>query len=267
MTSRLQRPCSVPGCPKAAARDGRCVDHAKTLRREQDQGKQKTAELGYGGDWQKARRMYLRRNPLCLNCLSKGKTTAATVVDHIIPHRGNKTLFWDQGNWQSLCAPCHNAKTFRETIGRSWGDQMPSVTVVCGPPGSGKTTWVRGRARSGDLILDLDTIWQALTGLPMYDRPDPLTSFVLAARDTIMRRLLNPSDVLHAWVIKGAPKAREREEFAQGYNAEIVVLAVPVSECMRRIALDERRVADRWLSIVEGWWSQYEAREGDVVIT
>jgi len=36
---------------------------------------------------------------------------AATVVDHIIAHKGNANLFWDESNWQALCKRCHNSKT------------------------------------------------------------------------------------------------------------------------------------------------------------
>jgi 5-methylcytosine-specific restriction protein A len=42
----------------------------------------------------------------------------ATVVDHVVPHRGDPVLFWEESNWQSQCQPCHDAKTARE--GR-WG--------------------------------------------------------------------------------------------------------------------------------------------------
>lgn len=35
----------------------------------------------------------------------------ASVVDHVIPHRGDKALFWDSDNWQPLCKPCHDRKT------------------------------------------------------------------------------------------------------------------------------------------------------------
>jgi 5-methylcytosine-specific restriction protein A len=43
---------------------------------------------------------------------------AATVVDHVVPHRGDQRLFWDTANWAPSCKPCHDAKTARE--GR-WG--------------------------------------------------------------------------------------------------------------------------------------------------
>lgn len=46
--------------------------------------------------------------------------TQATVVDHIVPHRGNAVLFWDETNWQSLCKGCHDsAKQSEEKQGFS----------------------------------------------------------------------------------------------------------------------------------------------------
>lgn len=68
-----------------------------------------TAERGYGGRWQKARATFLQRHPLCCYCQSQGRVTAATVVDHKVPHRGDQALFWDRCNWQSLCAKCHSS--------------------------------------------------------------------------------------------------------------------------------------------------------------
>jgi hypothetical protein len=40
--------------------------------------------------------------------------TAATLVDHIIPHREDEGLFWLEGNWQSLCNRCHARKGILE---------------------------------------------------------------------------------------------------------------------------------------------------------
>ena len=54
---------------------------------------------------------FLQAHPLCAECLRNGRYTAATVVDHIIPHRGDMSLFWDERNWQSLCERCHDEKT------------------------------------------------------------------------------------------------------------------------------------------------------------
>lgn len=68
-----------------------------------------SSQRGYDYKWQKAREQYLRDNPLCVYCARQGRTAAANIVDHIIAHRGDKDLFWDQANWQSLCKPCHDS--------------------------------------------------------------------------------------------------------------------------------------------------------------
>jgi 5-methylcytosine-specific restriction protein A len=70
-----------------------------------------SGERGYDRRWRKARSRFLALNPLCAKCLAVGRTTAATVVDHVKPHRGDKALFWDTTNWQALCTPHHNQKT------------------------------------------------------------------------------------------------------------------------------------------------------------
>lgn len=68
-----------------------------------------TAQRGYGGRWQRARRFFLQRNPLCVFCKEKGRIELATVVDHIEPHKGDPVLFWKYSNWQGLCKPCHDS--------------------------------------------------------------------------------------------------------------------------------------------------------------
>lgn len=68
-----------------------------------------SAQRGYGSRWQKARATYLRSHPLCVMCASRNIVMAATIVDHVIPHKGDQALFWDKDNWQSLCATCHNS--------------------------------------------------------------------------------------------------------------------------------------------------------------
>jgi len=53
----------------------------------------------YNAKWARMSKRFLI-GKLCLYCLQVGKTTAAEVTDHIIPHEGDVELFWDQSNWQ-----------------------------------------------------------------------------------------------------------------------------------------------------------------------
>lgn len=88
---------------------------------------------GYNYAWQKAREGYLAKHPFCVRCMAEAGITVtdkaevilecaersisvpwATVVDHREPHRGDKALFWDKNNWQSLCQTHHSRDKQRE---------------------------------------------------------------------------------------------------------------------------------------------------------
>ena len=57
--------------------------------------------------WKRTRLAQLMAEPLCCMCRDEGRITAATVCDHIAPHKGDEVLFWT-GPFQSLCKPCHD---------------------------------------------------------------------------------------------------------------------------------------------------------------
>ena len=58
--------------------------------------------------WQRLRQMVLSAHPLCSMCLLAGSVEAATVVDHVTPHRGDQELFWSVANLQAICKRCHD---------------------------------------------------------------------------------------------------------------------------------------------------------------
>ncbi len=82
---------------------------------------------GYTRRWELARKVFLAEHPLCAACSRRGIVVSATVVDHIMPHHGDGELFWDEGNWQPLCASCHDAKTAREDGGFGNKKGLPMV--------------------------------------------------------------------------------------------------------------------------------------------
>ena len=141
------------------------------------------------------------------------------------------------------------------------------VTLVCGAVGSGKTYYVQEHSQRGDLVVDLDLLYMAISGLPMYDRPTELLPFALVARKAIVRRLMQPSIIQRAWVITSNPTLGRRYEYA-AVGARIVVLEVPADECIRRVQADERRAPSDtdWTALIRDWWARYKRRRGDVVI-
>ncbi|MUG68654.1 HNH endonuclease [Paenibacillus campinasensis] len=110
-----KKPCKKPGCG-ALTRTGYCEKHI-SYKRKYDHERGSSAKRGYGRLWRRERAEFLRENPRCVLHWKAGRLVASTVVDHIIPHKGDPKLFWDKNNWQALCKKCHDTKTAREDGG------------------------------------------------------------------------------------------------------------------------------------------------------
>lgn len=72
-------------------------------------------QRGYTRKWYEAAKLYRSLHPHCEceECAQLGRVLPSEVVDHKIPHRGNRTLFWDVNNWQAMAKVCHDKKTAR----------------------------------------------------------------------------------------------------------------------------------------------------------
>ena len=117
--SRTMSPCSTPGCAELVRGGGACVAHRRTWHKTQQRKRGTAAQRGYDGMHRRWRRMILAKHPLCQACESEGRTTPATVADHIIPiSQGGLKL--DLNNGQGLCASCHGKKTLAEGSFGRW---------------------------------------------------------------------------------------------------------------------------------------------------
>lgn len=68
--------------------------------------------------WQTMRARLLEKKPYCIYCKRReGRVVEATVADHVIPHKGNKYLFWNEDNLQPLCKRCHDSDKALEEAG------------------------------------------------------------------------------------------------------------------------------------------------------
>ena len=90
--------------------------------RERDQRRGSSTARGYDYAWQKLRIRKLQADPLCAGCTTQGRVSLAEEVDHIIRITKRPDLRLDWGNLQSLCGPCHDAKSAAERAVDRGGD-------------------------------------------------------------------------------------------------------------------------------------------------
>ena len=90
-------------------------------------------ERGYSTAWDKASAAYRRSHPLCVGCDAVGRVKATEVVDHIQPHHGDQTRFWDQANWQPLCTWHHSV--VKQSLEFSYQQgRLPLSALRCDSP-------------------------------------------------------------------------------------------------------------------------------------
>lgn len=101
-----------------------------------DKQRPNSNQRGYGARWRAARVVFLSAHPKCWYCEQLGRLSAATVVDHFEPHKGDQQLFWDESNWRAACAPCHNSRTASHDGG--WGNPLRPKSIAKGCDANGQ---------------------------------------------------------------------------------------------------------------------------------
>jgi 5-methylcytosine-specific restriction protein A len=226
--------------------------------------------------WQILRRDQFQAEPFCRMCAEDGNPSIpATVCDHVTPHRGDRALFFDPANLQSLCDFHHDkSKQDEEALGYSIavGDDgfptdprhpanggrpnrrigwsipdglQPSgipVMLVCGPPAAGKTTYVREHARKGDILIDFDLIRHKVGGTS-WDFDEGVNRRAFAYRDKMIRGLASKRWGT-AWLVVMAPTKAERKAWADALGWTTEVIVNPGRErCLEQMAGDPGRKA------------------------
>ena len=113
MPNRPLKPCQHPGCG-VLGKGTYCEAHSQQRGREREQRRGSSTARGYGYDWQRLRRLKLQADPLCEDCQPRGRATLAVEVHHKIKISERPDLRLDWDNLQSLCEPCHDAKSAAE---------------------------------------------------------------------------------------------------------------------------------------------------------
>lgn len=195
-------------------------------------------------------------------------------ADHVVELKDGGSLL-DLNNGQCLCAVHHERKTFaiRQLRSDLWSGSFTQpclprprcrVKLICGPPASGKSTYVRDNAGPDDIVIDLDMV--ARDHGYGRARPDNAFHSLLRDRNNRLARLAQEPAQRTAWVILSAPTQRLRRWWCEalGVRPDDLVLLLPSrTELHRRVINDPDRKhvidshllwIDKWLMRETGAW-------------
>ena len=151
-----------------------------------------------------------------------------------------------------LHARCHNFQ--HDKLGR----KSRMVYLVYGAPLSGKSTYVKDSMSEGDLVVDMDSIWQCVSGCDRYIKPNRLRSVVFRLRDDLLDMIkYRFGKWSNAYLIGGYPLQSERERLMQELGAREVFIDTSKEECIERLAADQERDTEEWLKYIDEWFEKF----------
>lgn len=143
-----------------------------------------------------------------------------------------------------------------------YGYQEKAVYIVFGCPLSGKETYVKQNMRRGDIVISMDSLYEAITGLPSFDKPDQLLNNVRTVYNTLIDQVKTRFGRWNnAYIIGGFPDASRRERLADELGAEIIFCECSKELAVSRIDLDDRRrnMKHEYVQYIDKWFEQYSA--------
>ena len=135
------------------------------------------------------------------------------------------------------------------------------VYIVHGAPCSGKSSFVDSIKGNSDLIVDIDNLWEAVTGKRYY-KPNAVKANVFAMRDALLETVkTRTGNWERCFIIEGLPYKAERERRRDVYGAELIYIDTDEQTCLQRLQADDsrREYAAEWRKYIAEYFSRYQA--------
>ena len=210
--------------------------------------------------WRDFRKVIIEeRKPICETCSKMIIDPKEIEVDHYpieltINNIHDANISLNPENVRITCHDCHNKRHGR------YSKAERKVYMVYGPPCSGKLDYVRGSMQRGDLIVDMDTIYTAISLQSIYDKPDQLIRNVFAVHDILLDNIKTRyGKWINAWIIGGYPEKYKREQLADELGAELIYIEATKEECIERLSQDnDRKIRQpEWIGYIDKWFEMF----------
>jgi len=161
-------------------------------------------------------------------------------------------------NIEVLCHNCHNLKHAR--FGYKISEKH--VYIVYGSPFAGKTTYVETVATRNDLVVDLDKIHRAICICGLRDKPDATKQVAFRIRDLLFDEIRTATPRRrwqNAYIVGMFADRYDREEFVRDYGAELIHIATPKDECIKRACenITQKSLRDAAVGWIENFWERF----------
>lgn len=214
----------------------------------------------YASDkWRKLRlNLIIERGNKCSKCGSIVKPVRMighhTPVELTPDNVNDANIALNPNNIEIVCLDCHNKDHKR------FGNYKKEVYIVYGPPMSGKTTFVHQRKSNEDIVIDIDNLYEAITMLPRYEKPNRLYQNIVAIQNALLDQVKTRFGKWGtAWIIGGYADKYKRDKLSRDLGAELIYIQVDQEECLKRLGQDDHRRlrSNEWKQYINKWFDDY----------
>ena len=205
--------------------------------------------------------LIIQRHGICGRCGKSFADDTSKLIGHHKIELTEETLTDPQvalnpANIELLCIDCHNHQH------RTGFSRQRQVFIVWGAPLAGKSTYVREQMERGDLIVDTDSLAEAVSGCERYDRPEELRQIYFTLRDTLHNAVkMRMGNWTTAYVIGGYPRKDERARLAARLGAECIEVESTKDDCYAHLEKvfdkDDERY-NEWKNYIDKWFEDVQ---------
>lgn len=205
--------------------------------------------------------LIIQRHGRCERCGKDFSDDTSQLIAHHKEHLTDENLkdpavAVDPKNIEIVCQKCHS----HYHPEKGFVKKNKQVFIVYGSPFSGKTTYVRDNMEDGDLVVDLDAIYSAISFRPLYQHPDQLQKTAFGIRDYLYDHIrIRAGNWSTAWVIAGLPRKADRERLASRLGASCILVEATKEECIRRCINAGDGRGPEWEEFILKWFKDYIA--------
>lgn len=152
---------------------------------------------------------------------------------------------------------CHNV------VHNKFGYKQRKIYLVYGSPLSGKSSYILKVLEEGDLVIDMDNIWESISGLPRYKKPNRLKGVAFKVRDCLLDCVkYRNGKFKNVYIVGGYPLSSERARLCKELGAEEIYIEATKEECLQRLEqlpeTDGRsKQKEEWASFIEKWFDEF----------
>ena len=174
------------------------------------------------------------------------------------------TVSLNPDNLEPVHFGCHN-KIHARAEGHREYRKRRRVYIVYGAPCAGKLEWVKNNASWDDLVVDIDSLWDAVSIDDSIEKPNTIKQIVFGMRDNIYDAIKHRAGSWkNAYVVTTSPLIGDRERLKQRVGAdEVIYIETTRQECLDNLVGKDftTEKALEYVGYINEWWDRYQPDE------